>query len=73
MEVKIHCKMDALELVAEDNDGEMKGENLTSKERMVNNTKLFKESRLLYAGAYVWRKIDGCHSTTSNESTSRCR
>ena len=32
--------MDALELVAEDSDGETKGENPTGKERMLNNMKL---------------------------------
>ena len=33
MEVKIHRKVDALELKAEDNAGETKGENLRGKER----------------------------------------
>ena len=46
MEVKIHRKVDALELEAEDNAGKTKGKNLTGKERMLNNIalKLFKDT-----------------------------
>ena len=38
--MKIHRKVDALELEAEDNAGKMKGKNLTGKERMLNNMDL---------------------------------
>ena len=49
MEVKIHRKVDALELEAEDNAGKMKGKNLTGKERILNNmaSKLFKDTYLV--------------------------
>ena len=49
MEVKIHHKVDALELEAEDNARKTKGENLTGKERMLNNmaSKLFKDTYLV--------------------------
>ena len=41
--MKIHCKVDAPELEAEDNARKTKGENLTGKERILNNmaSKLF--------------------------------
>ena len=43
MEVKIHRKVDALELEAENNAGKTKGKNLIGKERMLNSmtSKLF--------------------------------
>ena len=49
MEVKIHRKVDAPELEAEDNARKTKGENLTGKERILNNmtSKLFKDTYLV--------------------------
>ena len=49
MEVKIHRKVDALGLEAEDNAGKTKGKNLTGKERILNNmaSKLFKDTYLV--------------------------
>ena len=47
--MKIHRKVDALGLEAEDNARKTKGENLTSKERILNNmaSKLFKNTYLV--------------------------
>ena len=47
--MKIHCKVDALGLEAEDNAGKMKGKNLTGNERILKNmaSKLFKDSYLV--------------------------
>ena len=47
--MKIHRKVDAPELEAEDNARKTKGENLTSKERILNNmaSKLFKDTYLV--------------------------
>ena len=49
MEVKIHRKVDAPELEAEDNARKTKGENLTGKEKILNNmaSKLFKDTYLV--------------------------
>ena len=49
MEVKIHRKVDAPELEAEDNAGKTKGKNLTGKKRMLNSMtlKIFIDSYLV--------------------------
>ena len=52
--MKIHRKVDAPELEAEDNAGKTKGKNLTGKERMLNNMtlKLFKDTYLVDIAIY---------------------